>query len=336
MKFYSSAAALHWAALALVFTAFCAAQQRVSIAVIPKGLDRELWPSIHAGALKAKEEMVAEGFSVDILWKGSKAVSSREQQIQVVDTFTGQRLSGILVAAMDEEALGSLTEIDSATNVPLIYLDRSLDADKPISFVALDNYQGGALAADRLAQLIYGEGNVMMLRHAPGEISAEAREAGFVETLRKKYPSIRLVSAELDAGESYRAAYRACERLLSRHGRTVNGIFVSDGVGTLAMVDALRDFQLAGVVSLVGYEANETLLEAVRQSEVQGLVVSDPFRMGYLGVRTIMENLLGSNTPTIIDSGLTLVTEVNIDSEGIREIIHPPVGEYLELRAKAN
>ena len=63
--------------------------KELSIAVVPKGTDKERWKAIHAGALKASEELYAEGVNVRILWKGDNA-AARDKQIQVVDTFTGQ------------------------------------------------------------------------------------------------------------------------------------------------------------------------------------------------------------------------------------------------------
>ena len=62
----------------------------LSIAVLPKGTDRERWNAIHEGASKASEELESKGVRVKILWKGD-AGTSRDKQIQVVDKFTGDK-----------------------------------------------------------------------------------------------------------------------------------------------------------------------------------------------------------------------------------------------------
>ncbi len=292
----------------------------ISIAVVPKGTDRERWQAIHAGAMKASEELAQEGLVVNILWKG-EANLGRDEQIQVVDTFTGRRLNGILVASLDEAMFSSRTEVDANSDLPMIYIDSALDADRPISYVATDNFQGGAMAADRVGQLMEGVGNVIVLRHRQGDSNTEAREAGFIERVRTQYPSIRLISIDQYSSEEDDRASGASEYLLNRYGRRVNAIFASSAIGTDAMLSALRSFELSEQVFLVGYEASEASLSAIESGEIQGIIVSNPYRMGYLGVTTLVDNIQGGNTPTIVDTGVTLVTRANLESPEVREAL---------------
>ena len=215
----------------------------LSIAVVPKGTDRERWNAIHQGALRASEELEREGVRIKVLWKGDTA-TSRDKQIQVVDTFTGQRLSGILVAPFDEDKIAGRIRIDRGSDLPMVYIDSGLDADRPISYVATNNFESGAVAADRLGQLIDGVGNVILLRHQQGDSNAEAREAGFIERIKSSFPSIRMLSIDQYSGDSYSNAHRVSEYLLNRYGRLVNAIFASSLQGTDGMLGALRDFDL--------------------------------------------------------------------------------------------
>jgi len=292
----------------------------LSIAVVPKGTDRERWQAIHAGALKASEELSAEGVKVNILWKGD-TVAERDKQIQVVDTFTGQRLSGILVASLDQSQFAGNIRFERESDLPMVYIDSGLDADRPISYVATDNFQGGAIAADRIGQLTEGVGNVILLRHRQGDTNAEAREAGFIEKIKSGYPSIRLISIDQYSGDTMRQADEVSEYLLNRYGRRVNAVFASSPTGTDSMLNALRAFNLTGQVYLVGYEVSQASLDAIRTGEIQGLVITNPYRMGYLGVSTLVDHIQGGNAPTIVDTGVTLVTMANIESSEVQEVL---------------
>lgn len=294
--------------------------QELSIAVVPKGTNKERWKAIHAGALKASEELSAEGVNVKILWKGDNAVQ-RDKQIQVVDTFTGQRLSGILVASLDESQFVGNIRFDRESDLPMVYIDSGLDADRPISYVATDNFQGGAIAAERIGQLTEGVGNVILLRHRQGDSNSEAREAGFIEKIKSSFPSIRLISIDQYSGDSMSQADEAAEYLLNRYGRRVNAVFTSSVTGTDSMLNALRNFNLTGQVYLVGYEASEASLDAIRTGEIQGLVLTNPYRMGYLGVSTLVDYIQGGNMPTMVDAGVTLVTMANIESSEVQEVL---------------
>ncbi|MGY8695140.1 MAG: substrate-binding domain-containing protein [Verrucomicrobiia bacterium] len=303
--------------------------QEISIAVVPKGTNKERWKAIHEGAMKASKELAKEGLVVNILWKGNLD-PDRNEQIQVVDTFTGQRLSGILVASIGEDQFSGEVHVDANSDLPMIYIDDGLDAQRAISYVATDNFQGGAIAADRIGQLMEGVGNVVVVRHRQGDSNTEAREAGFIERIKSRYPSIRLISMDQHVGNNVEKANNVAEYLLNRYGRRLNAVFASSAVGTDAMLTGLRNFNLTEQVHLVGYEASVTSLEAIKSGEIKGLVVSNPYRMGYLGVTTLVDNIQGGNIPTIVDTGVTLVTQSNIDSSEVREALG--VGEPETIR----
>jgi ribose transport system substrate-binding protein len=87
---------------------------------------------------------------------------------------------------------------------------------------------------------------------------------------------------------------------------------------------------LAGKVKFVGFDANEQLVSALRQGDIQGLVVQDPFKMGYLGVMTAVAVLHHEKVASSVDTGVALVTRENMDEPAISQLIHPPLAEYLK------
>src|SRR5215204_2647475 len=82
-----------------------AAEGPFTIAVIPKGTTHEFWKSINAGAFKARDELASQGVKVDVIWKGPLREDDRDQQIQTVENFTSRRVSGIVLAPLDSQAL---------------------------------------------------------------------------------------------------------------------------------------------------------------------------------------------------------------------------------------
>src|SRR5689334_8462135 len=180
-----------------------------TLAVIPKGTTHEFWKSIHAGAIQAAQELDAAGDSVHIIWKGPLREDDREQQVQVVEGFTGQGVKGIVLAPLDNRALVRPVEEAQRAGVPVVIIDSGLETDSIVAFVATDNEKGGALAADRMGELLGGKGNVLLLRYAEGSASTMARESGFVKELAAKYPGIRVVSGDQYAGATRETAKRA-------------------------------------------------------------------------------------------------------------------------------
>src|SRR5206468_3658999 len=168
--------------------------KRLTIAVIPKGTSHEFWKSIHAGAIKAQRELSTNGAEIEIIWKGPLREDDREQQIQVVEGFASQGVSGMVLAPLDNHALARPVEEANSAGVPTVIIDSALESNSIVSFVATDNRKGGTIGADRLGDLLSGKGKVILLRYAEGSASTEEREAGFLDEMKQKYPNIELIS----------------------------------------------------------------------------------------------------------------------------------------------
>jgi ribose transport system substrate-binding protein len=316
--------------LAATVTGAVAAETNYTIAVIPKGTTHEFWKSVHAGAVKAQRELVAKGAKVDIIWKGPLREDDRDQQIQVVENFMTRRVSGIVLAPLDFRALAAPVANADRAGIPVVVFDSALDSDKYVSFVATDNHKGGELAAEYMAKLLGGKGNVILLRYAVGSASTEAREAGFLETLKAKFPDIKVISSDQYSGATRETSYQASQNLLNRFGREVNGVFTPNEGSTIGMTKALKDIGKAGgKVKVIGFDTGEQSLIDMKNGDVQGLVIQDPLRMGYLGVMTLVQHLRGEPVEKRIDTGVQMVTPENMNDPAMKDLVHPPIDKYL-------
>jgi ribose transport system substrate-binding protein len=304
-------------------------KKKLTIAVIPKGTTHEFWKSIHAGSIKAAQELTAQGSEIEVIWKGPLREDDREQQIQVVEGFAAQGVNGIVLAPLDNRALVRPVADAQRFGVPTVIIDSGLESDEIVSFVATDNRKGGSLAAERMGQLLNGKGKVLLLRYAEGSASTTEREEGFLETI-KKFPEIQLVSTDQYAGATRDTAKRASENLLNRFGDEVQGIFTPNESSTAGMLLALQDIGKAGKVSFVGFDSSQTFIDAINKNELHGIVVQNPFNMGYLGVKTMVDSLLGKPVNRKIDTGVMLVTKENMQAPEVQALLHPPLDQYLK------
>lgn len=305
-------------------------KKKLTIAVIPKGTTHEFWKSIHAGSIKAARELSAQGTQVDVIWKGPLREDDREQQVQVVEGFMSQGIDGIVLAPLDNRALVRPVEEAKQVGLPTLIIDSGLESTSIISFVATDNHKGGMLAADRMGELLGGKGKVILLRYQEGSASTEDRETGFLEELRTKYPGLELVSSDQHAGATRETAKVASENLLNRFSNDVQGIFTPNESSTSGMLLALQDIGKAGKVTFIGFDTSETFIEAMRNKQLHGIVVQNPFNMGYLGVRTMVEYLLGKPIEKRIDTGVTMVTPETLNAPEMQTLLHPPLANYLQ------
>ena len=295
-----------------------------TIAVVPMGTTHEYWKSIHAGALQAETELTDAGIPVHVIWKGPLREDDRDQQVQVVENFVGQGVDGIVLAPLNDRALVAPVEEAVAAHIPVVLVDSVLASSAWSSFIATDNREGGRLAARRLGQLLGGKGNAILLRCMPGIGSTGDREIGFLEVMARDYPGIKLISTNQYAGPTRDTAKQVAENLLNRYGSHVDGIFAVNESSAAGMLQALRDAGLAGgKVKFVGFDTGAILVAALTSGDLQGLVVQDPFRMGYLGVKAVSAVLRGQKVERVVKTAAVLVTPDNMGEPAIARLIHP-------------
>jgi ribose transport system substrate-binding protein len=305
-------------------------EKAYTIAVIPKGTTHEFWKSIHAGAEKARQELAAKGVQVEVFWKGPLREDDRDQQIQVVENFTSRKVSGIVLAPLDSQALVNPVESAVQAGIPVVVMDSGLKSDKYLSFVATDNFKGGRLAGEYMAKLLNGKGNVILLRYAVGSASTEERENGFLDAMGK-FPAIKMISADQYAGVTVESAYQAAQNLLNRYGAEVNGVFCVTEPTTIAMTKALRDIGKAGGrVKMIGFDSGSQSVRDMKNGDVQALAVQNPLLMGYLSVMTMVKHLQGEKVERRIDTGVVLATPETMEQPEVRDLLNPPFDKYLK------
>jgi ribose transport system substrate-binding protein len=323
------------AAVALLLFAAACSRTRTStdpaaltIAVIPKGTSHAFWQSIHAGAAKAGKEL-----GVTIVWRGPLREDERESQISEVERFVTSGVSGMVLAPLDEVALAQPVADAKHNNIPVVVIDSGLKGNDYVSFVATDNRLAGRLAGEQLATLLHDKGRVVLLRYAEGSDSTLQREAGFLEAIQSR-PGLQVVSANQYGGADVEGAYKKSEALLSGLKRAdgtldVDGIFTPNESTTLAMMRVLVDNGWSGKVKFIGFDASESLLKGMRDGHLDAVVVQDPVKMGYLGVKTLVAHIRGEKVEPRIDTGVRLVSREHMDDADVRELLHPDLKRWL-------
>lgn len=290
-------------------------QQR--IAVIPKATSHLFWLSVQKGAMEAGEK-----FNVTILWNGPPTETDFSRQIQIVDSMVAQRVDGIAIAAAERKALVAPVERAMAAGIPVTVFDSGLESTNYISYVATDNVEAGRIAARKLAELIGGKGTAAIVMHAPGSASTMDREQGFLATVEKEFPNIKIVATQY--GMSDRAkSLSAAENILTAHP-DLDGIFASSEPSSVGASLAIKARQLSDKVALVAFDSSESMVEDLRGGSIDAMVVQDPERMGFEAVRTLVDKLAGRTPPKRLDLNAICVDRKLLGEPQVKRLLHLP------------
>ena len=287
----------------------------VTIAVVPKGTTQSFWLAVKAGAQDAAEEMGAE-----IIWKGPAKETDVAGQKRIIENFINQDVDAIVMAACNETALIPTIEQADKAGIPVVTIDSGVKSDVPKSFIATDNVEGAREAARVLAELIGEKGEVGLIPFVKGAATSNMREDGFKNEI-KKYKDIELVSVLYSNSDIMQGVRVTEDMLTAKPG--LAGIFAANEGGAVGAARALALRQLGGKVKLVAFDAAPAEINALENGTIQALIVQNPYKMGYEGVKAAVRSINGEEVEPRIDTGVTVVTMGNFDDPDIQKVLYP-------------
>ena len=284
--------------------------------MIPKGQAHVFWQTVRAGAERAAAEE-----HVEMIWMAPAAETDLTGQANIIEDFVNRHVDAIVLAPSHRKALVPAATRAASAGIPLVVIDSGMDFDQRVSFVSTDNRQGGVLAARRMGELLHGRGTVAVLGIAAGSGSGLERESGFQETMRAEFPNIQIAGYQFTESDRTRALTVA-EDFLTRFP-ALDGLFASNESSAVGAARAVTNRGLRGKVHVVGFDSSSDLIQAVRDGSVDALVVQQPFRMGYEGVRAAVAALRHQPVAPRIDTGTVMVSRDNLDSPEVQRLIAP-------------
>ena len=293
----------------------------VTIPIIVKDTTSFYWQIVLAGARKAGKDL---GVKVPEL--GAQAETDVNGQISILENAVAGNPAAIVISPTEFKALGKPID-EAAAKVKIIGIDSGADAKAFTSFLTTDNVQGGRVAADGLAAAIGAanggkiEGKVALITALPGAGSLEQRAQGFKEQLKAKYPGLQLVADKYADGQATTGLNIATDLITANPD--LKGIFASNLIMAQGVGQAVAENNLGGKVALIGFDSDEKLIKFLNDGVISGLVVQDPYRMGYDGIKTALAASKGEKVEANVDTGANLVTKANMKEPKIDALLNP-------------
>ena len=308
------------AMVALVSPASTLAQPKPTIPIIVKDTTSFYWQIVLAGARQAGKDL-----GVNVPELGAQSESDINGQISILENAVSQKPAAIVISPTQFKALGKPID-EAAKKVKVIGIDSAADSKAFTSFLTTDNVQGGRVAADGLAAAIaakYGkpEGDVALITSIPGVGSLDQRAKGFKEELAAKYPGLKLVADKVADGQATTGLNIMTDLITANpdlRGVIASNLIMAQGAG-----QAIAENKMADKVKLVGFDSDDKLIKFLKDGTIAALVVQDPYRMGYDGVKTALAASKGDNVQANVDTGANLITRDNMNSARSQELLNP-------------
>jgi ribose transport system substrate-binding protein len=285
------------------------------IPVISKGFQHQFWQAVKSGAEKAAAE-----FNVTITFEGPETEAQVDKQIEMLQAALDKKPSAICLAALDSTAVVPHLERAKSQGIPVVGFDSGVESDIPVTTAATDNIKAAATAADKMAELIGGQGEVAIIAHDQTSRTGIDRVKGFTDQIKSKHPNVKVVDTQYGGGDHLKSTDLAKAIIQSRPN--LKGFFGANEGSIIGVLNAVKELNKEGQLTVIGYDSGKQQLDAIRSGVEAGAITQDPIGIGYKCVEAAVKALRGEQLPKTIDTGFHWYDKTNIDSPEIKPLLY--------------
>jgi ribose transport system substrate-binding protein len=280
------------------------ARQRVFV-MVPKGVGPYYEPC-YAGFQEA-----ARKYGVKAEYRASKALEVPEQ-VNILESLIARKVDGVAVSALDDHALtAAIAEVTHA-GIKVITFDAPAPSSQALTYIGTKNEAAGYAAAEQLAKIMNGAGEVALLQAGLGAPNLNDRFNGFARFIKEKAPGIHIVAREDEQGKMDLTVNKT-EALLEAHPnlKAIFGVSAEVCPGAAA---ALKQQGRAGKVILAGFDDLPDTIAGIKSGVVNFCIAQRTYKMGWLAIEKLLEATNNKPLPKEFDTGVLIITRDNADS----------------------
>ncbi|HMD39016.1 MAG TPA: substrate-binding domain-containing protein [Candidatus Acidoferrum sp.] len=243
--------------------------------LISANINLPYWQEAEAGLRDA-----ATGMGVKAEMDGPATFSPKEE----LDSFqkaAALHPAGILVSVTNQEMLKPAIDAAVLQGIPVICIDADAPDSHRVMFVGTDNFRAGQESARRMADILKGQGQIVIVT-VPGQPNLDERVRGVTEAL-KKYPGMKIAQTIDDKGDP-RAANDGISALIAKKEK-IDGVICLEASGGSGVAEALHRTDMTGKIAIVSFDKDPETLDFVEKGAITATVAQKPYLMAYYGLK---------------------------------------------------
>lgn len=256
-----------------------AAAQDIKLGLAVSTLNNPFFVDLKDGAEAMAEEMGVEILTVD-------AQDDAASQLSSVEDLLIKQIDVLIVNPVDGNAAVAAITAANDAGVPVITVDRAAEGGNVASHIASDNAAGGEMAGDFIAEQLGEEGKVVELEGIPGTSAARDRGKGFNMSM-DKYSGMEVIARQ-PAGFDRAEGMTVMENILQGNPE-IDAVFAHNDNMALGAMEAIAAAGRSDEIMIVGFDAINDAVSAVKEGEMAATVAQKPGLMGEMAVETAIK-----------------------------------------------
>ena len=281
--------------------------------IISKGFQHQFWQAVKAGAQEA-----AKADGVKITFEGPETEAMVDKQIDMLAAALAKKPQGLGFAALDSKAAIPLLKKAQEAKIPVIAFDSGVDSDIPLATCTTDNLKAAGVAADHMADLIGGEGEVAVVVHDQTSKTGQDRRDGFVNQMKAKHPKVSIVDIQYGGGDQLKST-EITKAILQAHPG-IKGMFGANEGSIIGVLNGAREMKKKIVI--IGYDSGKQQKAAIADGSEAGAITQNPVGIGKCVVDSLAKALKGETLPKVIDTGFYWYDKANIADPKVAAVLY--------------
>ncbi len=281
--------------------------------IISKGFQHQFWQAVKAGAQDA-----AKADGVKITFEGPETEAMVDKQIDMLAAALAKKPQGLGFAALDSKAAIPLLKKAQEAKIPVIAFDSGVDSDIPLATCTTDNLKAAGVAADHMAELIGGEGEVAVVVHDQTSKTGQDRRDGFVNEMKAKHPKITIVDIQYGGGDQLKSTEITKAMLQAHPG--IKGMFGANEGSIIGVLNGAREMKKKIVI--IGYDSGKQQKAAITDGSEAGAITQNPVGIGKCVVDSLAKAIKGEKLPKVIDTGFYWYDKANIADPKVAAVLY--------------
>jgi ribose transport system substrate-binding protein len=231
-------------------------------------------------------------------------------QVKSLEELIAQKVDGIALSAVDDAGLVPVIAEAAKAGIKVITFDAPAPSSSALTYIGTDNQTAGAEAGKKMAELMKGQGSIVILQGGLGAANLNLRTQGFKDALAKAAPAVKVLEVVDTAGD-FSVATNKVEAILQTYP-DATAMFAVSAEGAPAAAGVLKQQGKAGKILLAGFDDLKDTLQGIKDGAVSFCIVQKTFKMGWLSVEALLDAVNGKTLPKVTDTGVLFVTNDNI------------------------
>lgn len=288
-------------------------ESKPTVAIVLKTLNNPFFIDIQLGA-----EEAAEKYNINLLVQAAEREIDVEKQMQIIENLIQRNVDVIcLAAAGSKEIIPAIVKANKA-GIIVISIDTRVNekllkesGGKISAFIGSDNFEGGRIAGEFIAEQLNGTGNIAILEGVPGHETGDARLNGFYSSI-KNYEGIKVLASQT-ANFERNQGFNVFQNILQANPN-LEAVFACNDMMALGAIEAISAAGKTGEIIVVGFDAIQDSRKAILEGVMIGSIAQYPKEMGRAAVEYALKAINGESIPKEIPTKIELITKEKLES----------------------